>query len=86
MMFMQIDADFYTHISVKNFFIKQICQNLDINSVFYHTISKKLKSEMLRLNILESFLNTEHAKSLFQQAFSTVKLKYFTVFTFFSLF
>ena len=36
---------------------------------------------MLRLDILESPLNTEHAKSLLQQAFSAVELKYPTVFT-----
>jgi hypothetical protein len=81
---MQIDTDFYTYISVKNFFIEQIHQSLDINSVFYQTI-EELKSEILRLNILESSLNTEHVKSLLQQAFSAVELKYSTVFTSLSL-
>jgi hypothetical protein len=76
----QIDAGFYTHIPVKNFSIERIHQGLGINPAFYQTIGK-LKSEMLRLDILGSLLNTEHAKSLLQQAFSAVELKYPTVFT-----
>ncbi len=77
----QIDADFYTHIPVKNFSVERIRRGLSINPTLYQTISGELKSEMLRLDILGSPLNTEHAKSLLQQAFSAVELKYPIVFT-----